>query len=363
MSTDRNGPSQQSNLRRMGWDDSREEEYRSRRSSALWPARVASQHRDLYTLWSASGEGAGQVAGRFRQSSPNDAFPAVGDWILAEGPPKMGRMVEVLPRRSQFVRQSAGEKTGRQVVAANIDVVFVAMAAKHDYNLRRLERYLVAVWESGARPVVLLTKADLVQDAPGRLAEVEAVALGTPVHTVSSVRGVGVDAVRRHLSPAQTAAFLGSSGVGKSTLINVLAGEGIMATREVRSSDGRGRHATTHRQLILLPCGALVLDTPGMRELQLWEGQESLESVFEEVEGLARRCRFGNCRHESEPGCAVRRALRQGALSADRYDSYLKLKRELAYQERRKDVSAALAEKRRWKKIHQEYRRRTKGRK
>jgi ribosome biogenesis GTPase len=248
-------------------------------------------------------------------------------------------------------------------VAANVDVVFVVTSITDDLSARRLERYLTLGWESGARPVVLLTKADLVDDPAPAIEEVSSVAFGVPVHAVSVHTGVGLDAVLAELRPGDTAALLGSSGVGKSTLINTLLGEELLATQEVRA-DGKGRHTTVRRELIRLPGGGLVIDTPGMRELQLWVADHGLEEAFDDVTTLFVGCRFNDCGHESEPGCAVLAALADGTLTPERWDSYRKLERELAALDLRLDKQAQAAERRRYRSLNRAMRatRREQGR-
>jgi ribosome biogenesis GTPase len=259
---------------------------------------------------------------------------------------------ELLPRKSKFVRKAPGEKVEEQVVAANIDNVFLVTGLDGDYNLKRLERYLVLAWESGANPVVILNKIDLCGDLSGLLQEVQTVALQVPILTMSALGNEGVEAMRPYLGPGLTGALLGSSGVGKSTIINQLLGEGRQKVKEVRATDSRGRHATTQRELIPLPFGGLLMDTPGMRELQLWGSGEGFDDAFEDVLALARQCRFRDCRHLAEPGCAVRSALESGALDTRRHENYLKLQKEIAYQHRKSDLMAELKEKSKWKKIH-----------
>lgn len=325
------------------------------------PARIISQHRGAWRARTEIGELWAVTPGRVRHRvvSPRD-LPAVGDWVLVRlGEPADGATIlEILPRRTCFVRKEAGERSREQVVATNIDVVFLMMSMNNDFNLRRLERYLVATRDSGAEPVVLLSKADLTEQSEEMLVAVEAVAGGAPVHLLSSVTGDGLDAVRDYLRPRTTLALLGSSGVGKSTLINVLAGEELLRTQEIRESDDRGCHTTTHRELFLLPGGALMLDTPGMRELTVWEAEERVvEDTFDDIKELAESCKFRDCKHGNEPGCAVRAALESGELDEARWRSHLGLGKELAYEVRRHDAAAAAAERRKWKGIQKDYRR------
>ncbi len=263
----------------------------------------------------------------------------------------------MLPRRSAFSRKTPWLETKEQVVAANVDVVFLFQALPYDVNVRRLERYLATAWESGAAPVIVLTKSDLVGDLAPFLADVEAVAFGVPVHAVSNLTGAGLDAVRAHLVRGRTAALLGSSGVGKSTLVNTLLGRQVLETQDVRR-DGRGRHTTTHRELVLLPGGGVVLDTPGMRELQLWDADDGLQQAFSDVEALAERCRFRDCAHESEPGCAVRAALETGELGLERWQSYRRLQRELRALHERQDARTRKERVRQIKIRHRAMRRR-----
>jgi ribosome biogenesis GTPase len=263
----------------------------------------------------------------------------------------------LLPRQTTFSRKTAGAETEEQVVAANVDVVFIVSALVHDLNLRRLERYLAATLEGGADPVLVLTKSDLCDDVPSLAADVEAIACGAAVHAVSNVTGRGVDELRRWFLPHRTVALLGSSGVGKSSLVNLLVGEHVQGVGELRD-DGRGRHTTSHRELILLPGGGLVLDTPGMRELQLWDADAGLEFTFDEVERLATGCRFTDCRHEREPGCAVQAALGTGGLDLERLAGWQKLQRELSFLHRKQNKRAESAERRRWRALNREFRER-----
>ena len=276
----------------------------------------------------------------------------VGDWVVVTAPNAAAEatILRVLPRKSHFSRKVTGDRSEEQVVAANVDTVWIVSSLDRDFSLRRIERYLTLAWESGANPVVVLTKSDLGDAADRHTLEVESIAIGTSVHTTSTLTGEGIDEFRVYLSRYATVALLGSSGVGKSTLINALAGSEVRETAAVRR-DGKGRHTTTHRQLLRRPCGGLVIDTPGMRELQLWDSQAGLADTFCDIDELKTECRFSDCRHASEPGCAVAAAVTQGLLSQDRLQSYQKLQRELAFLERKQDARAQAAEKRRIKSI------------
>ncbi len=308
----------------LGWDDGWEAAFAEYRDEGLAPARVAIQHRGAYDLVTEQGELRASATTRLYKA---DELPAVGDWV---GVDLETELVEVvLPRRTAISRKEVWQAAREQVLAANIDVAFLVQALPLDFNLRRLERYLAMAWESGAQPVVVITKTDLVDDVTPYLDQVETVTLGAcATVAVSAVTGVGIDDLRPWLEPNRTAVLLGSSGVGKSTIVNALVGEELLATQEVRGDDHRGRHTTTHRELIVLAAGGVILDTPGIRELQLWEGD--LDQTFGDVEEIARRCRFSDCAHDQEPGCAIQEALQDGSLSVERWQSYLKLERELA---------------------------------
>jgi ribosome biogenesis GTPase len=342
-------------LEALGWSDALRQAFAPFATEGLEPARVAVVHSGLHRVCGEQGELLAEVAGRLRhQASGGQDLPAVGDWVAIRPRAGEGRATihAILPRRSRFSRKAAGDETREQVLAANVDTVFLLAGLDGDYNPRRIERYLVTAWDSGAEPVVLLSKADLCEDVPARVAEIEALAAGVPVHAVSSLRREGLEAVRGYIPPGRTVALLGSSGAGKSTLINALLGEERLRTREVRRADSRGRHTTTRRELILLPGGGLVIDTPGMRELSLWQPGEGLTSTFDDVEALAAGCAFKDCRHESEPRCAVREAVASGSLPSERLESWRKLQGELRYLELKQDQRAQLEQKRKWRVIH-----------
>jgi ribosome biogenesis GTPase len=341
-------------LAALGWTDELEAAFTTHSERGFEPARVVAEHRGGYFVRGVRGDRLASARGKLRDDELWGGMPAVGDWVaVCDAPGDRAAIEAVLPRRTKFSRKTPWLKAEEHILVANVDTVFLVAGLDHDFNPRRLERYLTAAWDSGADPVVVLTKLDVCDDLR-KLEEAEAVAIGVPVLAVSSVTGHGVDDVRSLLRPARTFALLGSSGAGKSTLVNRLAGRTLMPTGDLRR-DGRGRHTTRHRQLLVLPDGAILVDSPGLRELQVWEGD--VDSAFSDVADLAAQCRFTDCGHETEPGCAVREALEEGALTPERWASYRKLQRELRSIEARSNVRVRRELKRRWRARARETRR------
>jgi len=341
-------------LTSFGWSEFFEINFKSYEGQGYTVGRVALEHKNFYRVYTEDGEVLAELSGKLRHEAMNRSdLPAVGDWVVIRSRPEGGRVMihSVLARRTAFARQTAGSRTEEQIVGANVDTVFLVTSLNHDFSLRRIERYLVIAWESGATPIIILSKSDLCDRVTDATDEVRSVARGVPVHAISVVTGDRLEDVAQYFKRGQTVALLGSSGVGKSSLINYLAGADRLKVKTVREHDDRGRHTTTHRELVLLPAGGLVLDTPGMRELQLWDGDESLQLVFDDIEALAKRCLFSDCRHQDEPRCVVREELAARTIDAERYQSYEKLQKELKYAARRKDKLLEIGERKKWKKL------------
>ncbi len=333
-------------LAALGWTDELEAAMTTHAERGFEPARVVAEHRGGYYVRGERDDRLAHARGKLRDHEIVGGMPAVGDWVAVCDAPGGGASIEaVLPRRTKISRKTPWLKAEEHTLVANVDAVFLVAGLDGDFNARRLERYLVTAWDSGADPVIVLTKLDVCLDDE-QIAEAEAVGIGVPVVAMSNVTGEGLDVVREHLAPARTVALLGSSGVGKSTLVNTLAGRELMRTGELRR-DGRGRHVTRHRQLHVLRGGAILVDTPGLRELQLWEGD--VDSAFADIAALAAQCRFNDCAHQTEPGCAVTGALATGELSSERMQNYRKLERELRAVEARTNKRVARELKRRWK--------------
>ncbi len=367
-------------LQLAGWNDSWtqlfSQHFNNAASNGLQPARVLAQHRQSYSLWTASGEADAEIAGAFLYRASASDLPVVGDWVVIRqySPSDLAIITGVLPRKTRFSRKVSGAAPEEQVIAANIDLLFIVCGLDHDYNLRRLERYLVAARQSGATAVIVLNKADLCGDVDAHMAEVQAIAGETQVIAISATSLASARTLAQHLAPGQTAALVGSSGAGKSTIVNQLLGTTAQATQPIRASDNRGRHTTTHRELFFLPNGALILDNPGIRELQLWSDDflpaaafpgtnaAAVNQAFPEIEALAMLCGFRDCSHGVEPGCAVQIALASGQIDSARWRSYLKLCRELRHAATQFDQNLRRAEKERWKKLCQNVKRNQKRR-
>jgi ribosome biogenesis GTPase len=341
-----------------GWTKFFSEPFETYRERGLSAARVTLQNRGHYGLQTGEAEIEAGLTGRLRHDAQNAAdLPVVGDWVVVKPADGGASAVihDILPRKTRLSRNVAGQRTEEQVVAANVDTVFLVMGLDGDFNLRRMERLLATAWESGALPVVVLNKADLSDDAEARRRDVERVAPGVAVLLLSAREDRGLEQLRPFLNEGETVVLIGSSGVGKSTLINRLLGRDVMRTAEVRDGDDRGRHTTTHRQMFELLGGGLLIDNPGLREIQLWSSDGALGDTFEEIEALAEKCRFSDCQHSSEPGCAVLAAVGEGNLAEERLNSYRNLQRELRYLEIKQDEGAERAERKKWKAIQKAY--------
>jgi ribosome biogenesis GTPase len=341
-------------LQLLGWNEFFARQLKEHTYPDAVPARVIVQQKTYFIVMTAVGEFTAKVTGRLRFLSGHQAdLPVVGDWVVLRptGGERTGSILAVLQRKTAFSRRAPGREEAEQVVAANIDIVFLVTGLDGNYNLRRIERYLSLAHRSGAQPILVLNKADLCSFVDDAVEDVQAICAGAPLYVTNAKSSSSVDCLRAHLSPGVTAAFLGSSGVGKSTLINSLLGREKFKTAEVREDDSRGRHTTTHRELVALPSGANLIDTPGMRELQLWEVEEGIDEAFDDIEELAKHCKFRDCRHGQEPGCAVRKAVDDGNLDPARLESHRKLLREMEYQRGRGDVRTRQEQKAKDKKM------------
>lgn len=352
------------NLEELGWKNQLASQF-EQFEPGLIPGRVAVEHRSLYKVLTADGELSAELTGRMRhRAAGGDDLPVVGDWVALEKVEggERARIHHLLPRWSRFSRKAAGETTEEQLIAANIDTIFIVTGLDDNFNLRRIERYLILSWESGARPVVILNKADLCDTLEDHIAETESIALGVPVLAISAQQSETREALAPYIGRGETVALLGSSGVGKSTLANLLAGADLQKTQQVSDKVGKGQHTTTHRELIPLPSGGMIIDSPGMRELGLWSAPDGLHETFEDVEALFALCRFRDCAHDGDPGCALDQAIADGTIDGDRVRSYMKLQRELAWLDRRQDAKAMQAEKQKWKAITKSQRAKYKSR-
>lgn len=339
----------------LGWNSFFAEHFRPYAGQGYLAGRVAMESKHIYKVYTEQGEMLAEISGKMRyHASCRSDYPAVGDWVVmtCRAGDDKATIHALLPRLSKFSRKVAGAQVEEQIVSVNIDTIFLVSALNNDYNIRRIERYLTMARDSGASPVIVLNKADLCSDVESRVAEVERIAPGVPIHVVSCVNKVGLEGLFACLDkPGHTAALAGSSGVGKSSLINLLTGRDMQRVNLVREGDDRGRHTTTCREMILLSTGGIIIDTPGMRELQLWDAGEGFRDAFADIEMLAGQCRYRDCRHEGEPRCAVMKALEEGSLDPSRYANYLKLQKELSFLAGKDGLDARLARKEKEKKL------------
>jgi ribosome biogenesis GTPase len=345
------------NLSNFGYNNFFQKHFSEFSGNGFIPARVAIEHKSLYVVYSEHGELSAELSGKFYFNAEDKAdYPAVGDWVVIRPllDEQKALIEHVLPRQNVFARKSAGIKTEEQIIASNIDVLFIMTSLNQDLNINRLERYLTLALDKKLQPVIVLSKSDLCEDLEEKMEQIKRLSDEIPVHIICSIKGDGIDDLRKYFIDNKTSAIVGSSGVGKSTLINVLAGKEVMKVDDIGNYKDKGIHTTSHRELIILPDGGMIIDTPGMRELQLWEGGDGLSDVFADIEALLSTCRFTDCKHESEPGCAIREAIESGSIDEAKYENYLKMQREIKYFERRKDNKAMSEEKKKWKKIHKQ---------
>lgn len=344
-------------LKKLGFNAFFEKHLENCQLENLSIGRICAEYKENYKLFCESGELKAVISGKFRNNCKSrEDFPAVGDWVLLDYIENENKAIiqEILNRKSKFSRKVAGKETQEQIIASNVDFAFIVCALNYDFNLRRIERYLSLIWQSGATPVVVLTKTDLCNNTEEKIAQVENIAFGVDIHSISNVSAEGIEVLQKYFKENKTVVLLGSSGVGKSSLINNLAKSNIMKVNELRNNIEKGRHTTTHKQMIILPEGGLIIDTPGIRELQLWDAEDGISQTFNDIEEIATFCKFCDCTHTNEPECAVRKAINDGLLDRNRLENYLKVQKEQEYLTNRQTQSAAKVEKDKWKAIHKQ---------
>lgn len=344
-------------LKKLGFDAFFQKHLEECSHKNLSLGRICAEHKGGYKLFADDKEINANISGKFRKNAQRrEDYPAVGDWVLFECPNNEDRALiqEILPRKSKFSRKTAGKETQEQIIASNVDYAFIICALNYDFNPRRIERYLSLVWQSGATPVIVLTKKDLCENVENKINEVENIAFGVDIYAINNISNEGTDALHKYLAAGKTSVLLGSSGAGKSSLLNNLAQKEIMKVNILRAGIEKGRHTTTHKQMIRLCEDGLIIDTPGIRELQLWDAEDGISQTFQDIEELARTCKFTNCTHQQEPGCAVRQAVSKGTLDGNRLENYLKIQKEQEYLTARQEQSAAKVEKDKWKSIHKQ---------
>lgn len=353
------------NLTLFGWDEFFEKQFQNFSGEEFSAGRVIRENKNNYIVATESGDLTGELSGKFYFNTENKSdFPAVGDWVILRPLHDEGKGIieSIMQRKSKFSRKTALNKTDEQIIASNIDFIFLVTSLNLDTNPRRIERYLTLAYESNITPVIVLSKSDLCENIDDIYGDIKFIAGDTDICVVSAYDNSGIEQLNKYFSGNRTVAFVGSSGVGKSTLINLLSGKEIMAVRDISTYKDKGRHTTSHRELTVLPNGGIIIDTPGMRELQMWEGSEGISETFSDIENYISMCRFSDCSHSSEPGCAVKSAIENGELDEDRYRNFIKLQKEIRYFENRNNRKAALSEKKKWKKITAEAKKNNKQR-
>lgn len=346
-------------LNKLGWHAFFEKHLESINKEDFNIGRICTEQKESYRIFSQNGELSAVISGKFRNSCKSrEDFPAVGDWVLFKKleDENKGIIHSCLPRKSKFSRKVAGKETQEQIIASNVDFAFIVCALNYDFNLRRIERYLSLVWQSGATPVILLTKSDLCDDIEEKIIKVKDIAPYIDICAISNISTEGIEKLQKYFDDNKTVVLLGSSGAGKSSLINNLANEKIMKVSELRNNLEKGRHTTTHRQMIILPNGGLIIDTPGIRELQLWDAEEGISQTFNDIEEIAKTFKFSNCKHINEPDCAIQEAINAGSLDPKRFENYLKVQKEQEYLHSRQTQSLSQIERNKWKAIHKQIR-------